>query len=407
MASGSGSKDAKRSLADIQNVTDAALARLGTSDLLSELLDRVRETLDVDTAAVLLMDPSGERLVAVAARGLEEEVRQGVQIPVGKGFAGRIAAQERPVILEEVDHDNVLNPILREKGITSLLGVPLLVEGRAIGVLHVGSLEKRAFDDFDVDLLQLVADRIALATHARQSDEHRAAAHALMRSVLPAAPPAIGGLQIAARYAPGDGDVGGDWYDVFVLPSGDVALVIGDVAGKGLDAAVVMARARSVLRAYALIAQDPVDVLNHLDRMVLFFEPAEFLTVFFGILSPTSGVMRYSSAGHLMPVLAPPGGHARSLGGDTDFPVGLVEPRERRAYGVDIPRGGTLYLFTDGLVERRDRPLDEGLTTLQRSAVSGDPERGCVSILGATVGGRVLDDDIALLGVHLVDPAQQ
>src|SRR5919204_1006619 len=108
----------------IESVTDAALARLDVEDLLVELLDRVRELLTVDTAAVLLLDFASQQLVATAARGIEEEVRQGVRIPLGKGFAGRIAAEKRPVIVQRVDHTRVLNPILLERGIQSLLGVP-------------------------------------------------------------------------------------------------------------------------------------------------------------------------------------------------------------------------------------------------------------------------------------------
>src|ERR671916_1812061 len=101
----------------IEAITDTALGHLGVEELLAELLDRVRDLLEVDTAAVLLLDPSSRFLVATAARGIEEEVRQGVRIPLGKGFAGRIAAEKRPVFIAQVDHSNVLNPILREKGI--------------------------------------------------------------------------------------------------------------------------------------------------------------------------------------------------------------------------------------------------------------------------------------------------
>jgi sigma-B regulation protein RsbU (phosphoserine phosphatase) len=97
-------------------VTDARLAHLDVDELLEELLDRVCELLAVDTAAVLLLDPSARYLVATAARGLEEEVRQGVRIPVGKGFAGRIAAEKRAVIIDQVDHSNVLNPICGTRG---------------------------------------------------------------------------------------------------------------------------------------------------------------------------------------------------------------------------------------------------------------------------------------------------
>src|SRR5580692_3357544 len=130
-------------LRDIRSVTDAALSRLAADDLLSTLLTRLREILDADTAAVLLLDSSGRQLIATAASGLEEEVSQGVRIPVGRGFAGRIAAGRQPVILDHVDHGNVLNPILYEKGIRSLAGVPLLVHGAVVGVMHVGTVHDR------------------------------------------------------------------------------------------------------------------------------------------------------------------------------------------------------------------------------------------------------------------------
>ena len=122
----------------VQRVSDTALSALSVDDLLEELLLRVREILDADTAAVLLLDVARNELVARAAKGIEEEVERGVRIPVGKGFAGRIAAERAPVALSRVDHDTVLNPILFQKGIRSLLGVPLVAHGDLIGVLHVG-----------------------------------------------------------------------------------------------------------------------------------------------------------------------------------------------------------------------------------------------------------------------------
>jgi anti-sigma regulatory factor (Ser/Thr protein kinase) len=146
-------------------VTDTGLAQLTVDELLDELLDKVRELMAVDTAAVLLLDPSEQFLIATVARGIEEEVHQGVRIPLGRGFAGRIAEQRHWVAIEQVDHNNVLNPILREKGIMSLLGVPLLAGGRVLGVLHVGTLNRRRFTEQDAQLLQMVADRAALATH--------------------------------------------------------------------------------------------------------------------------------------------------------------------------------------------------------------------------------------------------
>ncbi|HZT93498.1 MAG TPA: GAF domain-containing protein [Gaiellaceae bacterium] len=160
----------------LQSVTDAALAHLRLDELLGALLERTRQILEVDTCAILLLDDDTNELVARAALGLEEEVEQGVRVPVGGGFAGRIAAEKRPVILDDVDHAHVLNPLLREKGIKSMLGVPLVVEGEVRGVLHVGSLVHRAFQQDEVELLQLVADRAALAIeHARLFEAERAA----------------------------------------------------------------------------------------------------------------------------------------------------------------------------------------------------------------------------------------
>ena len=248
-------------LREIQSITDAALSRLDPQALLDVLVDRIRDVLGADTAAVLLLDREGAQLVATAASGLEEEVRQGVRIPFGRGFAGRVAAQRRPLIVRHVDHTNVINPILLAKGIRSLIGAPLLADGAVIGVLHVGTLSTRSFTSQDVDLLQLAADRAALAVKSLTAQLDHAAAAALQRSLVPAALPQVNGLEMAARYVPGSGNIGGDWYDVFTLPSGELCAVIGDVAGAGLKAAVIIGRIRSALRAYALETTDPADVL--------------------------------------------------------------------------------------------------------------------------------------------------
>src|SRR5215212_9243122 len=141
----------------LQALTDAALAHLELEELLASLLVRARDMLDADTCAVLLLAEQANELVARAAVGIEEEVEQGVRIPVGRGFAGRVAAEARPVVLDDVDHADVLNPILRQKGIKSLLGVPLIAHGDVLGVLHVGTLAPREFGKKDVELLQLAA----------------------------------------------------------------------------------------------------------------------------------------------------------------------------------------------------------------------------------------------------------
>jgi putative methionine-R-sulfoxide reductase with GAF domain len=390
--------DAGDKLQGIRSVTDAALSYLGADDLLITLLSRVREILNADTAAVLLLDNSGRQLIAAAASGLEEEVSQGVRIPVGQGFAGRIAAERRPVILDHVDHGNVLNPLLLEKGIRSLAGVPLLVHGAVLGVLHVGTVHNRVFTADDAALLQLAADRAALAVQSLQSREDHAAAIALQRSLVPSALPALRGAEIATRYVPGSGHVGGDWYDAFVLPSGELGMVVGDVAGSGLGAAVIMGRIRSALRAYVLEFPDPADVLGKLDRKMQYFEEGDVMaTVLYAVLDPDSGQLRISSAGHIPPVIAAPGQRGAMAQIAVDPPIGVADAPVRQVTTLALAPGAVLCLFTDGLVERRDEPIDDGITLLCETVTPGPPEGVCVSVMQALVGRQYPGDDIALL----------
>ncbi len=384
-------------LRDIQSITDAALSALDPPALLEALVGRVKDAFQADTAAVLLLDPPSGQLVATAASGLEEEVRQGVRIPLGRGFAGRIAAEDRPVILTELDHTTVVNPILLDKGIQSLMGAPLRAGGVVIGVLHVGTLSPRAFTTGDSDLLQVAADRAALAVLALNAQLDRATAAALQHSLLPSALPAVGGLDMAARYVPGSGHVGGDWYDVFDLPSGEVCAVIGDVAGTGLKAAVIMGRMRSALRAYALETTDPAEVLDRLDRKMRHFEPQAMATVLYAVFTPALDEVRICCAGHLPPLLATPGQPAAGVEVFPDLLIGVPGRAPRRTNTVTVPAGGVLCLYTDGLVERRDRPIDAGIARLSAAVTATDPETGCALIMGAMTDYIPHDDDVALL----------
>jgi phosphoserine phosphatase RsbU/P len=392
----------------IEAITDTTLGHLGVEELLTELLDRVRDLLEVDTAAVLLLDQSGQYLVATAARGIEEEVRQGVRIPLGKGFAGRIAALKTPVVLEKVDHSNVLNPILREKGIRSLLGVPLMSGGEAIGVLHVGSLTTRRFAPEETELLQLAADRVALATQARQIQVSRAAAATLQRSLLPTKLPAVPGLEFASRYAPGGGgQVGGDWYDVFDVPSGHVFVVVGDVAGRGMQAAVAMGRVRTALRAYALQTDDPADLLARLDTHVRHFEPGIMTTVLCAVLPPSRDCLVASCAGHPPPVTTSPDAPAQVVDLPPDLPLGVDPARPRRARPIPLPPGHALFLYTDGLIERRGFSPDVGIRRLCAALCPGPADVICGQVMFDLLGADPADDDVAVLMVSrlLVDGA--
>jgi phosphoserine phosphatase RsbU/P len=373
------------------------LSALGPQALLTVLVERAKNALGADTAAILLLDEPSGHLVATVASGLEEEVQQGARVPLGKGFAGQIAQQDRIVILREVNHTNVVNPLLLARGIRSLIGAPLRTRGKVIGVIHVGTLTPRDFTSQDAALLQLAADRAALAVQALTGQLERAAAVALQRSLLPAALPHVPGLQLAARYVPGSGGVGGDWYDVFTLPGGLVCAVIGDVAGSGIWAAAIMGRIRSALRAYALETGDPARILERLDRNVQYFEPDTMATVLCAVLSPGSGNVKFSCAGHLPPVLACPGRPARPANTEADLPVGVPGGHPRHSAGLQVPPGATLALYTDGLVERRGKLIDDGIAALCAAITTTEPEAACASLMAALAPRSSHTDDMALL----------
>jgi serine phosphatase RsbU (regulator of sigma subunit) len=385
----------------IQTVTEASLAHLEIDELLDTLLERVREILEADTAAVLLTDRASREMVATAAKGLEEEVRGGIRIPIGAGFAGRVAAEGKAVILETVNDRNVRNPILLEMGIRSLLGAPLIADGNTIGVLHVGTLGSRSFSEQDAELLQLVADRAALAINTSVLKQERVVATALQRSLLPRLPD-ISGLEVAARYIPGHARmVGGDWYDLFELPAGYVGAAIGDVVGHGLQSAIVMGRLRNALRAYALDSNDPATVLTRLDEMVSHFEADEMATVLYAVIDPDRRRMTCSAAGHPYPFIAPPSGEAEMVDAHADPPIGSGTGVERQSVDVHMAAGSTIYLFTDGVVERRGEHIDVGLERLRDAVTPGSPHRGCTRIVNQLMGDTELDDDFAVLALHV------
>jgi anti-sigma regulatory factor (Ser/Thr protein kinase)/putative methionine-R-sulfoxide reductase with GAF domain len=405
-ASNAPGADAHR-LKRIESVTDAVLAHLDVEVRLTELLDQVGELLEVDTATVLLLDSSSQELVATAASGIEAVVRQGIRVPMGKGFVGRVAAEKRPVIIEQVDNTNVLYTILQEHGICSLLGVPLLSNGTVIGVLHVGTLVRRQFTNDVINLLQTVAERIAPTIQSRRAEVERAAAAVFQRGLLPARLPVVPGLELAARYVPAEeGGVGGDWYDVFTLPSGWLCIVVGDVVGRGLVAAEVMGRLRHALRAYALLGGDPAEVLGRLDQQVLYFEPETMATVLLAMFEPSLERLHLSSAGHPPPAFALPNQPTVFLKVPSDHPVGVRGALRRRSTTVNLPPGGLLCFYTDGLVERRGTSLDTGFDRLRGSVVAGPVDSLCRKIMTHLVGKDIPSDDIAVLAVRRQDSGE-
>jgi anti-sigma regulatory factor (Ser/Thr protein kinase) len=330
-----------------------------------------------------------------------------VRIPVGGGFAGRIAAGRRPIYIADVDHAEILNPILRMKGVRSLLGVPLLVEGAILGVLHVGTVTPREFTNGDAALLQLAAAQAAPAIdRARLFDaldrEHRSAV-ALQRSLLPDRLPHLVGIDTAARYLPARDEVGGDWYDVIDLPGGRVGLAIGDVAGHGLRAASLMGQLRAGLRAYALDGHSPGETLKRLDRMLQTISGRGMATAGYAILDPATGTLLYASAGHPPPVIVRGGREAHLLEVTAAPPLGSLPFSTFRDVQDQLGSDDTIVLYTDGLIERRHEPLTAGLERLRAVAsASASAEQLCQRVVEQLVPPGGADDDIAVVALRVV-----
>ncbi|SER11066.1 PP2C family protein-serine/threonine phosphatase [Actinokineospora terrae] len=384
----------------LEAITDVGLRQMELEESLRVLLARVRDAFGVDTATILLYDSAAERLRVHATAGLEEEVLHGVTVELGAGFAGRVAATRAPLVIDRVDATTVANPLLWRRGLRALLGVPILAREDLVGVLHVGSTGTRAFTEADTHLLRLVADRVALAIQAELTSAERAATTALQRSLLPTRFPVVDDLRFAARYVPGaTTGVGGDWYDVFELPSGRIGVAIGDVSGHGLAAAVVMGRLRSALRAYALENDDPAEVLTKLHRKVSHFEKRSMATVAYAVVDRRTRRVALSSAGHPPPVIAVPGAASALVDVPPDTPVGLGlgAGRARRTTVIDLPDRAVLAFYTDGLVERRREPIDPYLDRLTEAVTPQDPDTVCAQVMEALVGTDPTQDDIALL----------
>jgi serine phosphatase RsbU (regulator of sigma subunit) len=222
----------------------------------------------------------------------------------------------------------------------------------------------------------------------------------LQRSLVPSALPAVAGAEMAARYVPGSGVVGGDWYDVFTLPSGELGVVMGDVAGSGLTAAVIMGRMRSVLRAYALETRDPAEVLSRLDRKMQHFEPDALATVMYAVFDPAMDQMDVCLAGHFPPFIAHPGRPAELAPIAKGLMIGVAPAARRPVTSLPITPGALLCFYTDGLIEHPGELIDTGLERLRREVVAESPEATCAAVMGALVGNEPTRDDIALLMIR-------
>jgi anti-sigma regulatory factor (Ser/Thr protein kinase) len=234
-------------------------------------------------------------------------------------------------------------------------------------------------------------------------DRQHRIAETLQRALLPQDLPIVDGLALAARYQPAEVGfkAGGDWYDVIPLAGGRVGLVIGDVAGHGLEAASVMGQLRMAVRAYALEGHRPADIVAHADAVLRVVAPDEIATMTYAEVHPASGAMRFVAAGHPPPIALDAEG-ARYLDLPKQPPIGVAAGRVYEEVVVDVDPGAKVVLYTDGLIDRRDIALEEGLERLL-AAAGRDPRRPVETVcrdLITELAPSEAADDIALLAME-------
>ena len=294
--------------------------------------------------------------------------------------------------------------------VRSYLAVPVITQdGTVEGGLFLGHADIGVFDDRAERLVTGIAAQTAGALdNARLYRRERETALLLQRQLLPHELPAVATLETSHRYIPGAAgvDVGGDWYDVIALPEGRAALVIGDVMGRGVRAAATMGQLRTAIRAFATLDLQPSAVLTHLNQLVLQLTDEQIVTCVYALFDSTDGSLILANAGHPPAVVIATDGSVATVPTALDPPLGVLAT----TYGqhqMHLTYGDALLLYTDGLVENRQRSADEGLTELchlleTEGDGARDPERLLDLLLGRLTQGSEHDDDVALLLVRTI-----
>jgi serine phosphatase RsbU (regulator of sigma subunit) len=290
-----------------------------------------------------------------------------------------LAATSARVDREQTDHERTIAGVLVIASGVALLGWAFLISRLRRSGMHLfDALEREA--------------------------EQRAVAEELQRSLLPERLPQVPGLQLAARSKPVNTAmrVGGDWYDVISLPSGDVGLVVGDVVGHDLRAAVAMGQLRASLRAFAVYEPSPAAVLSRVNTVADLLQVTDLTTCLYAVVNPATRMVRWSSAGHLNPLAVGASGQGQVLGGDPGPPIGVSSEAVYVDRSCRLEPHGALMLYTDGLVERRRVSITDSLSRLERITGPYDGPGGlCDHVLEVLLADEpVVDDDVTLLALQ-------
>jgi serine/threonine-protein kinase RsbW len=307
--------------------------------------------------------------------------------------------------LRRTSRDEEHFDLLKRLGFMSYMTVPLFGDTRILGsITLVSAGSGRRFSPDDVELAQEFASRVAqVVAQAHRYDSARRAAHTLQASLLPDHVPDVEGIRIAVRYLPAtiDSDVGGDFYDVFFGDGSQPIFAIGDVAGHDVTAAAIMGKLRSAVRVLAAQAPTPTAIIEMLYKGWEYLDADRIATLLIASCDTSTGEIEIASAGHPPPLLVS-AGKAHLLDVRPSAPLGAPYGEVHRWRG-DLPQGSALVLFSDGLIERSDRGLEEGMEKLL--AVAGDvaePKDLCDRIIEAFVLDEVRRDDVAMMVIWRV-----
>jgi PAS domain S-box-containing protein len=372
-----------------------------------------------DWALVNLIDDRNDVRLAAAYHGdpekrawLQTQRGQSYGSPTSRAGTARVIRTGKPQVYEAVPnallHETIDAPFradFERIGFDSALLVPLFFAGKVVGTLNaVMHGSGRSYSASDVPFFEELGRRIAPAIgNATAYERERRVATTFQEAALVPSLPAVPGLTFDAMYQAAmlEATVGGDWYDIFRLPDGRVVFSIGDVAGKGLRAAVAMASVRQSIRTAALINPDPVAVLNAVDRIVRAMGEAPFVTAFVGVLDPVSYEFTFASAGHPPALLRDANGTVTLLD-QGDLPLGLRGRAEDGARTLEIAPGSVLLCYTDGLTEfDRDPVAGEHRVREAFAVASGDIAR---EVYARVSRGRPTQDDVAILAVSFHQP---
>lgn len=393
----------------LQRVTERLSAAVGSGEIVDVVLAEGMAALEADSGRAYLRE--GDDLVLAGSRGTTEEALAMLRrIPLADATPEADACGGDIVVLESVAEHRARYPFLSEEdtrdGSRALIALPLASAGESIGAIVLGFRFPRPVLEADRELAATMARLCAQALErARLYEREHAIAETLQRSMLPGTLPRLPGLRLAARYFPGvEGlEIGGDWFDAIELPDGRLAVTVGDVVGKGVMAAAVMGQLRNALRVYALEGYPPAEVMLRLSQLSGELPGDQFATLVHLLVDPATGDCEYANAGHPTPLLRSADGEVRWLEGGSSVPVGTVDtPARAEGAATSLAPGETLLLYTDGLVERRDRPLGEGLELLERAVreAPADLDQLLEHVLERLEVGR-REDDVALLGLAL------